>query len=96
MRTKRLTLLTTRKFKAFLVAEAALESVSVAELVQVRCEQRTSADELVLQTLATELRGAVAHARKSLRSGLKETNIVLAELRSSRSRHSQRDARSTD
>jgi GAF domain-containing protein len=85
MKTERVTLLTTPAFKAFLTAEAARDGVSVAELVRVRCEQRPSADEELLQHLAAELRTAVAQAKKSLRSGLDEADAVLAELRARRS-----------
>jgi GAF domain-containing protein len=85
MKTERVTLLTTPEFKAFLTAEAARDGVSVAELVRVRCEQRPSADEELLQHLAAELRTAVAQAKKSLRSGLDEADAVLAELRARRS-----------
>jgi hypothetical protein len=81
MKTERVTLLTTPEFKSFLAVEADREGVSVAELVRSRCEQRPSGDEALLRGLAAELSSAVAQARKSLRSGLDEAAVVLAELK---------------
>jgi hypothetical protein len=84
MKTERVTLLTTPEFKAFLVAEAAREGVSVAELVRSRCEPKPDADEALLASLAGELRKAVREAQASLNSGLAEANSVLTELRARR------------
>ncbi len=81
MKTARLTLLTTPEFKAFLGAEAARGGISVAELVRSRCEQRPGDDEVLLASLAAELRRAVKEAGASLKSGLAEADAVLAELR---------------
>jgi len=64
MKTQRITVLTSPKFKAFLAGEAQAEGVSISELVRRRCEQRTGKDEELLGTLARQLRlsNAVAHA----------------------------------
>ena len=80
MKTERVTLLTTPEFKAYLTAEARREKVSVAELVRSRCELRPIEDEAVLVALSAELRKAVGQARKLLREGRAEAEVVLAEL----------------
>jgi hypothetical protein len=86
MKTERVTLLTSPDFKAFLIAEARREGVSVAELVRGRCEPRETEDEAVLAALTRELTGAVTEAKAALRDGLKEAGEVLAELRASRAK----------
>ncbi len=84
MKTERVTLLTTRDFKAFLNSEATNEGVGVAELVRTRCERRSADDESLLAEMTKELRHAVGHAKASLKSGLDEADAVLAEPRSKR------------
>ena len=84
MKTERVTLLTTPEFKAFLVAEALHEGVSVAELVRVRCEQREGADAVALRTLARELSQSVNRAQQALRGGIEEADSVLKALRAAR------------
>jgi hypothetical protein len=84
MKTERVTLLTSPEFKSFLSAEAQREGVSVAELVRTRCEGRLSEDEAVLAALTRELNKAVGDAKKVLKAGLDEAQLVLAELRSKR------------
>lgn len=84
MKTERLTLLTTPEFKAFLGKEATRSGVSVAELVRSRCEQKSNADEVMLTSLAGELRKAVRDARASIKDGLAEAESVLTELRARR------------
>jgi hypothetical protein len=81
MKTERITLLTSPEFKAFLVAEAQREKVSVAELIRSRCEGRPSENEAGLIALTAELRTAVSQAKQSLREGLAETDAILAKLR---------------
>jgi hypothetical protein len=84
MKTERVTLLTSPEFKSFLNAEAQREGISVAELVRTRCEGRPSEDEAVLAALTSELNKAVGVAKKVLKAGLDEAQMVLAELRSKR------------
>jgi hypothetical protein len=81
MKTERVTLLTSPEFKNFLTKEARREGVSVAELVRSRCEGRQGADQAMLETLTTELRGAVKEAKTALKRGLDEANAVMADLR---------------
>ena len=84
VKTARLTLLTTPEFKAYLGAEAARGGISVAELVRSRCGRKPDADEVMLASLAGELRKAVREAQASLRSGIEEVDSVLTELRTRR------------
>jgi len=86
MKSERVTLLTSPEFKAFLVAEAKREGVSVAELVRTRCERRASPQEALLVALTFELRKAVLEAQQSLREGLAQAWSVLQELRAGRAR----------
>ena len=95
MKTERVTLLTTKEFKSFLSDEARREGVSVAELVRVRCEQKSTPDEAVLAALSAELRESLARARSTLKEGIKEAQSVLTELRSSRNRGKPADPERT-
>ncbi len=81
MKTKRVTLLTSPDFKAFLSAEAQRERISVAQLVRRRCERRPTEEETILVALIGELNRALAEAHGALKSGLDEAQVVLAELR---------------
>ncbi|PHV11920.1 hypothetical protein [Chitinimonas sp. BJB300] len=81
MKTERITLLGSPKFKAFLASEAKRENVSVSELVRRRCERQPSEEELAVKALADELRKAAIEARESLEAGLAEADAVLSELR---------------
>jgi GAF domain-containing protein len=86
MKTERVTILAAPAFKAFLVAEAEREGVSVGELVRRRCEPRPAAndaadgDVALLKALAAELSRAVQEARRSLREGLAEAEAALGAL----------------
>ncbi len=84
MKTERVTLLTSPDFKAFLIAEARREGVSVAELVRTRCERRPTAEEAELAALTRELNLAVGEAKRVLEDGLDEARAVLGELRARR------------
>ncbi len=84
MKTERVTLLTSPDFKAFLSAEALSEGVSVAELVRSRCERRPTDEDAILAGLTHELKKAVLEAKKSLKSGLDEAQVVLAEIHAKR------------
>ncbi len=84
MKTERITLLGTPKFKAFLAAEAGREGVSVSELVRRRCEGAPSPDEALLQSLTAELRDSVAQARRSLEDGLRAVQEALADAEANR------------
>ena len=79
MKTERVTLLTTPKFKAFLGSEARREGISVAELVRNRFEPQPSADEAAIETMVAELAMRLKDARKSLNEGLAELHAWLAE-----------------
>ena len=81
VKTERLTLLTTPEFKALLAAEAASAGVSVAELVRRRCQPEAGEDEALLAASARELRRALGEARASIRSGIKEADAAISELR---------------
>ncbi len=86
MKTARLQVLMTPAFRDWLRKEAKKNGVSVAELVRTRCEGRSSEEEQAVAELAAQLRKEVRRAQASLRSGLAEANVVLAELRASRER----------
>lgn len=77
MKTERITFLGTPEFKAFLVAEASKEGVSVGELIRRRCEHALSDDELLLTALTAELTSAVTNAKRSLEEGLQAAQEVL-------------------
>ncbi|MBS0581899.1 MAG: hypothetical protein JSS42_02235 [Proteobacteria bacterium] len=79
MKTERVTLLTTPKFKAFLGSEAKREGISVAELVRNRFEPQPSADEAAIEAMVAELASRLKDARKSLNEGLAELHAWLAE-----------------
>ena len=83
VKTERITILGTPKFKNFLKKEAKKEGISLSELVRERCENKPqSEDEEVLLALVAEVKKATKKAKKSLTEGLKEANSLLAELRS--------------
>ena len=48
MKTERVTLLASPKFKAFLTTEARREGVSVGELVRSRCQPKAGDEEVLL------------------------------------------------
>ena len=82
VKTQRITILGTPKFKAYLVREAEREGVSVSQLVRQRCENKPQTqDEEILATLIEEVRTATAKASVSLEKGLSDAKRVLAELR---------------
>ena len=82
VKTERITILGTPKFKAFLVREAQREGMSVSQFVRQRCENRPQTqDEEILATLVEEVRTATAKASASLEKGLSDAEQVLAELR---------------
>ena len=81
MKTERITVLGSPKFKAFLTTEAAREGISVSEFVRRRCEQVPTEDEETLANLTTELHHAMAQAKSSLDEGLRAVSEVLDELR---------------
>ena len=82
VKTERITILGTPKFKAFLVREAKREGMSVSQFVRQRCENRPQTqDEEILATLVEEIRTATAKASASLEKGLSDAEQVLAELR---------------
>lgn len=82
-KTARITFLSTPDFKEFLVAEAAREGTSVAELIRQRCEQKPAdiEDEAMLLAMVKEVGKATRKAKKSLESGLADAEKVLKELR---------------
>jgi multidrug resistance efflux pump len=84
MKTERVTLLASKEFKRFLGEEARRQGLSVAEFIRVRCEQKFSNDEAVLAQLAAELRKSLAEAKSSLKEGLNEAELALAQLRARR------------
>ncbi|MFT3789605.1 MAG: hypothetical protein QM741_00705 [Rudaea sp.] len=79
MKTERVTLLTTPKFKAFLGSEAKREGISVAELVRNRFEPQPSAEAAMIETLTAELAARLKEARTTLNEGLAEFHAWLAE-----------------
>lgn len=79
MKTERVTLLTTPKFKAFLGSEAKREGISVAELVRNRFERQTSGDEAIIEALTAELAVRLKDARAALSEGLAELQSYFAE-----------------
>ena len=80
-KTERITLLSSRDFKAFLAEEARKEGVSVSELVRRRCERAPTEDEYALLALADELRKSTAEARAALAEGLAAAADVLRQMR---------------
>jgi len=84
MKTERISLLGTPEFKAFLASEAKKEHISVSELVRRRCVRTPSADEVLLASMAAELRRATEDARRSLEEGLTAVREALAEATSKR------------
>jgi hypothetical protein len=57
---------------------------SVAEWVRQRCETRPTDEEMILAALTLELNLAVQEAKKSLKNGLDEAQLVLEEIRAKR------------
>ena len=80
IKSERITLLSSRNFKAFLAREARKEGVSVSELVRRRCERAPTEDERSLLALAEELRKATIEARDALTEGLATAHKVLSEV----------------
>jgi hypothetical protein len=81
MKTKRITILGTAEFKAFVEAEAEKEGVSVSELIRRRCELTPSEDEVLLVQMAAELKKSVADAKQSLEDGLQSIRDALDDIR---------------
>ncbi|MEW6353457.1 MAG: hypothetical protein AB1469_04045 [Pseudomonadota bacterium] len=81
MKSERITVLGTPRFKAFLEEQAKKEKISVSELVRRRCEGRPSQDEEMLTLLAAELKRSVGEAKRSLAEGLSDVRAALAEAR---------------
>lgn len=79
LKTERITVLGSPEFKAFLAKEAEKEGISISELVRRRCERVPSEDEAILANLASELKQAVAQAKRSLDDGLRAIKDALAE-----------------
>jgi hypothetical protein len=86
VKTERITILGTPRFKAFLNREAQKEGTSLSELVRQRCEDKPqNEDEELLAILVKEVGDAlarVARAEVSLEKGLTDAERVLAEIRS--------------
>ena len=82
VKTERITILGTPKFKAFLNAEASSEGISVSQLVRNRCENKASNDdEAILLELVSEVNTSANKAKRSLKKGIKDAESILAELR---------------
>lgn len=82
VKTERITILGTRKFKAFLNKEASSEGISVSELVRNRCENKASNDdEAMFLELVSEVNASTVKAKRSLKKGIKDAEKVLAQLR---------------
>ncbi|MBW2164452.1 MAG: hypothetical protein JRF43_08490 [Deltaproteobacteria bacterium] len=83
VKTERITILGTPRFKAFLNREAKKEGKSLSELVRQRCEDKPqNEDEELLAILVKEVGDATARAEVSLEKGLTDAERVLAEIRS--------------
>ena len=82
-KTERITFLSTPDFKAFLVAEAAKEGTSVAELIRRRCENAPAnhEEEEMLLALVEEVGKATARAKRSLERGLADAQKALKAIR---------------
>ncbi len=85
-KSKRITLLGTPEFKAFLSKEAKKEGISVSDLVRQRCsgKPKSQGQNEVLAAMVKELQAAVAKANASMGEGLKNAESVLAELHGKR------------
>ncbi|MBS0513885.1 MAG: hypothetical protein JSS16_00205 [Proteobacteria bacterium] len=92
MKTERVTLLTTPKFKAFLGSEARREGISVAELVRNRFEPQPSAETVMVETLTAELATRLKEARSALNEGLAEFHAWLAEKNGAQAKQPKRAA----
>ncbi len=84
MKTERISVLGTPEFKAFLAREAGKEGISISELVRRRCERAPSEDEAILESMASELKRAVAQAKRSLDEGLQAVRDALTEAEAKR------------
>lgn len=84
VKSKRITILGTPEFKAFLSSEAKKEGISLSELVRQRCKRKPKFQEQeeVLAAIAKEIQAAVAKANASMDKGLKNAESVLSELHS--------------
>ncbi|MFZ1985706.1 MAG: hypothetical protein WAU91_14905 [Desulfatitalea sp.] len=82
-KTKRITILGTSDFKAFLTREAKKEGISLSQLVRERCEKKPSSseEEELLAILLKEVAEATTRAKLSLEKGLSDAEKVLAEIR---------------
>lgn len=83
MKTERITLLGSRKFKAFLAAQAKQSGLSVSELVRRRCAGWPT-EEMLLKSLTQELQCAVKEANHALSDGITAVNEALEEIRAIR------------
>ena len=82
VKTERITILCTPKFKAYLIREAKREGISVSQFVRQRCENKPQTqDEEMLATLLEQVKAATTKASTSLEKGLSDARQVLAELR---------------
>ncbi len=82
VKTERITILGTPDFKRFSTQEAKKEGVSLSQLVQQRCENKSiNKDEELLAVLMKEVGEATAKAKASLEKGLNDAEKVLAEIR---------------
>lgn len=82
VQSKRITILGTPDFKAFLTKEAKREGVSMSELVRKRCMRKPSSpDEELLAALVNQVNQATVKAKKALEKGLEDAERVLEEIR---------------
>jgi hypothetical protein len=89
MKTARVQVLTTPKFRDWLRKEAKSAGVSVGELIRTRCENNSgqhapTEEEKVILEMAAQLSKEVKQARISLRTSLAEADGLLKELKNQR------------
>jgi len=88
-KTERITILATPEFKASLSSQAASESISISELVRLRCEHPQQAlskdqDELALAEILDTLEHSLGKAEASLSKGMADAEAMLNDLRVAR------------
>ena len=82
VKTERITILGTPKFKAFLNREAKKEGKSLSELVRQRCENKPkNEEEELLAILVKEVTSTTIRAKASLEKGLADAEQALSEIR---------------
>jgi hypothetical protein len=77
------------EFKAYLVAEAARQGVSVSDFVRERIDVLSPDDERAVADLLNETAEALADARRSMRRSRENAEAVIAELRAEREARSR-------